>query len=678
RPAEGSSALIELHRPEAQRGEAPRLGLGVVSHGYRAWGGFGDAEKALLVGESGSCNIDVTCLEGLGWEDPTRSVMRILSGGTALCTGALINNTANDCTPYVLTANHCNLLPPSLIFQFNYQYDSCGGGSVETSHVLSGSTQVASYADSDMLLLEMDEIPPAEFDVYYAGWNRSPVPASRSTGIHHPSGDVKKISHNHDPLINGPGAGSGWGPDHWRVTEWEEGTTEPTSSGSPLFDTNQLIVGQLHGGLASCESLDFDEYGKFNVSWTGGGTSGSSLESWLDSESSGVETLPGIDHTFCTSPQVQLLYVDHQIDDGAGNGNGHLDPGENIEMLVRVTNTGTLPATEVIGTLSSSTPLVTVTSGQATWPDLAADQAALSNAPFGFSIDPAFECGAPINFRLQLAAAEQPGTWSTEFNLVTGELAGSVVPFEDDMEGGETGWTPSTIEGSNPWYQTSDRSNSPATSWFVQNVEGINDSVLLLAPLSDLPSEAELRFMHYMRSEPGFDGGVLEYRADDGVWQSVVVDLSSLAGSTVSLRWRFATDAIISSEGWYLDDVVVSAPLYECAPPILTPPGEVSDCLEGQDPFRFDKVPGGYELSWSAPVSGASVDEYVLYSRPITSAKRVAMSCVGTLGTQTSTILPELFENRSFVVVARNDAGESTYGTNSDGIERNPSPQVCP
>ena len=71
--------------------------------------------------------------------------------------------------------------------------------------------------------------------------------------------------------LNGPGSGSAY----LRVNDWDLGTTEPGSSGSPLFDPDHCIVGQLFGGFAACSNDLEDWYGRFYVSWTGGGTSDS-------------------------------------------------------------------------------------------------------------------------------------------------------------------------------------------------------------------------------------------------------------------------------------------------------------------------------------------------------------------------------------------------------------------
>ena len=81
--------------------------------------------------------------------------------------------------------------------------------------------------------------------------------------------------------------------------------TEGGSSGSPLFDSFGMIVGNLTGGGSSCDSASLDEpdyYGKFSHSWIScGPDSASQLQPWLDPDNTGVEVLDGrplsINHT---------------------------------------------------------------------------------------------------------------------------------------------------------------------------------------------------------------------------------------------------------------------------------------------------------------------------------------------------------------------------------------------
>src|SRR5439155_17440587 len=109
----------------------------------------------------------------------------------------------------------------------------CGTGPPPppSTQTVSGATVLGNYASSDFTLLQMSSAPPQSFNVYYSGWSHSASPATETFVIHHPSGDVKKISHDADP----PTDGINWGPNHWRIGSYEQGTTEPGSSGSPLF-----------------------------------------------------------------------------------------------------------------------------------------------------------------------------------------------------------------------------------------------------------------------------------------------------------------------------------------------------------------------------------------------------------------------------------------------------------
>jgi hypothetical protein len=117
--------------------------------------------------------------------------------------------------------------------------------------------------------------------------------------IHHPQGDEKRISFEDDPtsttsvgLDTSPGDGT-----HIRVADWDLGTTEGGSSGSPLLDPAHRVVGQLHGGYAACGNDLPDWYGRLSVSWTGGGTASTRLSDWLDPLATGVMALDGLDGT---------------------------------------------------------------------------------------------------------------------------------------------------------------------------------------------------------------------------------------------------------------------------------------------------------------------------------------------------------------------------------------------
>ena len=296
----GEELMIEYFEPE----NVPfpgELSLYRITHGYR------DAyDFAKSLGSSGSCNNNVACPEAAGWENEIRSVCMLVSGGSGFCSGALVNNTNNNGTPYILTANHCYSSPGSWVFWFNWQSPTCTNPSSSPAYnSISGATLIARNADSDFCLVQMSSTPPTSYNVYYSGWNRENIASTSSVGIHHPSGDIKKISFDYNPNTSSDYEPATYLADsHWKITQWDDGTTEGGSSGSPLFDQNHRIKGQLHGGWASCTSLTADFYGKFSMSWDRGTTTATRLKDWLDPTNISGLTLNGYDPNVTTDPPV--------------------------------------------------------------------------------------------------------------------------------------------------------------------------------------------------------------------------------------------------------------------------------------------------------------------------------------------------------------------------------------
>jgi len=292
-PVHGDEVTLEYYEPVTVRGEG-LLEISYVVHAYRNLHETMEEILAKDYGDSGSCNNDVACTESAGWEDQIRSVAIIIDNGFRACTGAMVNNVAQDGTPYFLSANHCGVnISSNWSFVFNYDSPSCDGPDGDLSNSIVGGELRAAYGPSDFSLFELSTPPPSGYAVYFAGWNKLDEAATSNTAIHHPAGDVKKISFNDDALYEGAW-GSGDAPvpggDHWIVDDWEDGTTEGGSSGSPIFDQNKLIVGQLHGGGASCTNVVYDSYGKFFSSWEGGGSPSTRLKDWLGE---GQDTLHG-------------------------------------------------------------------------------------------------------------------------------------------------------------------------------------------------------------------------------------------------------------------------------------------------------------------------------------------------------------------------------------------------
>ncbi|MGM0549758.1 MAG: T9SS type A sorting domain-containing protein [Bacteroidota bacterium] len=244
-------------------------------------------EKSIMgYGSSGYCNVDINCKEGDMWQQTKKSVCKITYNGW-LCSGTLMNNVKEDGTPYLLTANHCissEFDANNAVFYFNYENEVCGGTEEPVPHTLSGATLMATAPDQklDFSLLQLSTTPPPHYDVYYAGWNADSATAGKGASIHHPQGDVKKISlPRFEPVTGNYGAGYD-DNSHWQITEWNAGTTEGGSSGSPLFDHEHRVIGDLTGGDASCSYNYNDFYSKLNLSWDAYPDDENQLKTWLN------------------------------------------------------------------------------------------------------------------------------------------------------------------------------------------------------------------------------------------------------------------------------------------------------------------------------------------------------------------------------------------------------------
>lgn len=291
-PIQGDSLTIEYSEPINSDNKGV-LVLGAILHDYI------DVLKYMKVSRelSGSCNVNVNCDEGIPWQKEKNAVCNLLSG-IYIGTACLINNTKNDGRPFLLTAHHViknEKMANDAIFYFNYEQEDCfSQQTINKTNSISGSYLRSTSSNIDFSLLEISIIPPSAFTPYYAGWDRTgDIPSSVCT-IHHPQGDVKKISFDLDSPISDTFKGSSYDflkNSHWRILKWDVGVTESGSSGAPLFNQNHLIIGDLTGGDASCDEMVDDYFSKFSFAWDYFENKNEQLKYWLDPENKGVEVL---------------------------------------------------------------------------------------------------------------------------------------------------------------------------------------------------------------------------------------------------------------------------------------------------------------------------------------------------------------------------------------------------
>ena len=263
------------------------------------------------LGTSGSCQVNVNCANGAQWQNEKKGVAATLQRiGNAwyICTGSLINNLREDLTPYFLMAWHCSedegVRPTAAQynqwqFYFHWERTGCANTTpLETYQTITGCQWVAEssiYGGSDGLLLKFNTAVPPGYDLFYNGWEATSVATGSITtttvGIHHPSGDIKKVS-----LASGNTTSATWSGGasngHWS-NSFNPTATEGGSSGSPLFNQDKRIIGTLTGGNSSCSyAQGVNQYGKMGYHLDKF-TAEPVMQPFLDPDGTGVRVCDG-------------------------------------------------------------------------------------------------------------------------------------------------------------------------------------------------------------------------------------------------------------------------------------------------------------------------------------------------------------------------------------------------
>jgi methionine-rich copper-binding protein CopC len=531
--------------------------------------------------DAAGCNLDINCTSlGNDWQEEKRGVVRIIvvdPQGSGFCSGTLINNTANDNKPYILTADHCgeasttaNFLQWS--FDFNYEVTTCGTTTEPTIQSMTGCTLRAKSSASDFLLVEINQAIPANYNVYFNGWDRTSTLPTTSVCIQHPSGDVKKISRDTDVAVSSDIDGNTTTNGNFIKVSWNEGITEGGSSGSALFNNAGRIVGQLFGGGSFCyDTQSPDWYGKVSVSWAGGGTNATRLSNWLDPTNSGVTTLNGKEGAttlanFIYSPN-SIAYQSSPVtftDNSAGNITSRSWNFGSGASTATATTTG--PHSITYSTLGAKTITLSVNGGASTatrginvLPTFTPDYAPADGGNFDVNADHfmrVFKRGTNFQ-RGSSTVTGKDGTASGSFAWVTG-LTGNYVAFSDaelytpnynfSTAGSyilqfktkfktELGYDGFIVEYStNKGVTWTKLGTTTATNWYNSAVEG--DATDSFSPNSAF----------FSGTTSGFE--------------TKIFNVSSLAGNAdVSFRFIFRSDSGVNDAGVAIDDFQIFGPL---------------------------------------------------------------------------------------------------------------------
>lgn len=296
----GDAIVIEYQQP-AQAGHS-ELKVSSIMHGYKDIFHFG--ERGMLRDidpgyQSSPCENNVICPVAANWQDQKRSVALFVRPDGGGCSGSLLNNTLQNGKPYFLIANHCYLATESQwVFYFNYDSPTCVGSTGPTTQTVTGAVRRSILYHGDFDLMEINSIPPASYQVYYAGWDRSGAVPQSGAIIEHPMMDVKKIALYSAPATTT--ATSGEGTPCWQMY-MSNGIVESGASGAPLFDQNKRVVGHMIDGPQTCATATTAPSlaSKLSANWDGT-SAAARLRDWLDPANTSM-TLNGYDPNGSTS-----------------------------------------------------------------------------------------------------------------------------------------------------------------------------------------------------------------------------------------------------------------------------------------------------------------------------------------------------------------------------------------
>ena len=292
---DGDTLGMEIYLPEKVDPSSLEVAFPLLSH--ISIPPFAESSQNYQVqdqGDADACQNDATCASS-SWNNLRNSVAGMIFStfdGTYICTGSLLNDADTTTTiPYFVTANHCidrQSTASTLDTRWFWQSAVCNGsnlspfyqrisGGAALLHTQGMSSGNPTSDSMDTTLLRLNSSPPG--GAFYAGWTTDVPPSAGTsrTGIHHPKGDWKKISHG----ISGGDVACGaydvntgyfecyYGGGNFYTVSWTDGGTEGGSSGSGFYADQEHLIGTLTGGDGNCAGSQ-SVYSSFRAAYVAG------------------------------------------------------------------------------------------------------------------------------------------------------------------------------------------------------------------------------------------------------------------------------------------------------------------------------------------------------------------------------------------------------------------------
>lgn len=278
---EGEAVTVEIVLPAGQRSLNGDVEIVQVSH-IVAHPSQGNQFENLNPATA-SCEVDMECSTSTVVKNAAKGVAKmafVKNGGSYVCSGTLLNDKGNSQTPWFYTAHHCisdQSVATTLNTFFFYENSGCYTNDVLKAYkqLTRGATYLDSSASNDHSFLRLNESAPG--GAVFNAWNADALYSSQSVvGIHHPRGDLKKVSLgtiSSPAMQNIQSVDTGQQLNNLWVVAYYSGTTELGSSGSGLFYCTTSyceLRGGLFGGAAGVQPCSPDRlsvYSRFDLAY---------------------------------------------------------------------------------------------------------------------------------------------------------------------------------------------------------------------------------------------------------------------------------------------------------------------------------------------------------------------------------------------------------------------------
>ena len=374
---------------------------------------------------------------------------------------------------------------------------------------------------------------------------------------------------------------------------WDDGITEVGSSGSPLFDQNGRIIGQLWGGDSRCNGLSqvgSSYYGALSESWSRSSSSDSRLQDWLDPEDTDPMTLNGIGGVVAPSITIRYGLSSYSATEGSSVTVGvylSAAPERDISIPITVSRHGGASRTDY--NTPSSIPFTGTQTSQSftvsASEDIYSDDGESITLSFG---------------RLPRGIVEE-GLSSTTITLLD---ADAFVPSAPTALMA----TPISYEQINlAWgVPASDGGLAVLTYGIEVSTDGtdfinVNNELVVLAPVED--GDVVMRAGEFMACGGVFldPGGDRDYENNQDITMTLV---PSFAGFKVRVEFTsFRTEFRDDNLSIYDGATTAAAQLIGRYSETRLPPVITSTSLDGKLTFRFKSNYRGSRAGWSAMVT---------------------------------------------------------------------------